>query len=76
MTTMQQLLDQKGRKIWSIHQDATVFDAIAKMAEKNIGSLVVMDGEKLVGIITERLCVPKIRFCNIGGEGRRERVVM
>ena len=54
MTTMQQLLDQKGRKIWSIHQDATVFDAIAKMAEKNIGSLVVMDGEKLVGIITER----------------------
>ena len=54
MTTMQQLLDQKGRKIWSIHQDATVFDAVAKMAEKDIGSLVVMDGEKLVGIITER----------------------
>jgi CBS domain-containing protein len=34
--------------------DATVFDAIAKMAENDIGSLVVMDGEKLVGIITER----------------------
>lgn len=54
MTTVQQLLDQKGRKIWSIHPDATVFDAIAEMAEKDIGSLVVMDGEKLVGIITER----------------------
>ena len=38
MTTVRQLLDQKGRKIWSIHPDATVFDAIAKMAEKDIGS--------------------------------------
>jgi CBS domain-containing protein len=54
MTTVRQLLDQKGRNIWSIHPDATVFDAIAKMAEKDIGSLVVMEGEELVGIITER----------------------
>ena len=54
MTTVRQLLDQKGRKIWSIKPDATVLDAIAKMAEKNIGSLVVMDGDELVGIITER----------------------
>ena len=54
MSTLRQLLDQKGRNIWSIHPDATVFDAIAKMAEKDIGSLVVMEGEELVGIITER----------------------
>ena len=54
MTTVRQLLDQKGTSIWSIHPDATVFDAIAKMAEKDIGSLVVMEGEELVGIITER----------------------
>jgi CBS domain-containing protein len=54
MTTVRQLLDQKGRKLWSIHPDATVFDAIAKMAEKDIGSLVVMDRDELVGIITER----------------------
>ena len=54
MTTVRQLLDQKGRNIWSIHPDAAVFDAIAKMAEKDIGSLVVMEGEELVGIITER----------------------
>src|SRR3977135_4565228 len=54
MTTVRQLLDQKGRNIWSIHPDATVFDAIAKMAEKDIGSLVVMEGEEVVGIITER----------------------
>jgi CBS domain-containing protein len=54
MTTVRQLLDQKGTNIWSIHPDATVFDAVAKMAEKDIGSLVVMEGEELVGIITER----------------------
>jgi len=54
MTMVRQLLDQKGRKIWFIHPDATVFDAVAKMAEKDVGSLVVMDGDELVGIITER----------------------
>jgi len=54
MVTVRQLLDQKGRAVWTIHPDATVFDAIAKMAENDIGSLVVVDGEKLVGIITER----------------------
>jgi CBS domain-containing protein len=54
MTTVRQLLDQKGGKIWSIHPDTTVFDAVAEMAEKDIGSLIVMDGDELVGIITER----------------------
>jgi len=54
MTTVRHLLDQKGYKIWSIQPDETVFAAIAKMAEKDIGSLVVMDGDELVGIITER----------------------
>jgi len=54
MATARQLLDQKGRTIWSIRPDATVFDAVAKMAEKNVGSLLVMEGDRLVGIITER----------------------
>ncbi len=54
MTTVRQLLDQKGRETYSINPDATVYDAIAKMAEKDIGSLVVMDGDKIVGVITER----------------------
>ena len=54
MTTVRQLPDQKGREIWFTHPDATVFDAVAEMAENDIGSLVVMSGDKLVGIITER----------------------
>src|SRR5215207_2774886 len=54
MTTVRQLLDQKGSTIWSIGADATVFDAIAKMDEEDVGSLIVMDGEEIVGIMTER----------------------
>jgi CBS domain-containing protein len=52
--TVKHLLKQKGWNVWSIDPNATVLDAVAKMAEKDIGSLVVMDGEKLIGIITER----------------------
>ncbi len=52
--TVRHLLEQKGRTVWTIDPDATVFNALAKMAENDVGSLVVMDGEKLVGIITER----------------------
>ena len=54
--TVRDILQQKGRNLWTIAPDATVFDALAKMAEKDVGSLVVMDreNEKLIGIITER----------------------
>jgi CBS domain-containing protein len=52
--TVRHLLEQKGRNVWTIRPDSTVFDALAKMAEKDIGPLVVMDGEKLVGVVTER----------------------
>ena len=52
--TVRHILHQKGRNLWTIAPDATVFDALAKMAEKDVGSLVVMDREKLIGIITER----------------------
>ena len=54
MITIRQLLEQKGRDIVSIPPDATVFDAIAKMADNDVGSLVVIDAEGLAGIITER----------------------
>jgi len=52
--TVKHLLEQKGRNVWTIDPDVTVLDAVAKMAKKDVGSLVVMDGEKLVGIVTER----------------------
>lgn len=54
MKLVQHLLGSKGRGIISITSDASVLDAIRIMADKTIGSLLVMDGEKLLGIVTER----------------------
>jgi CBS domain-containing protein len=54
MTTVRQLLDEKGHNVFTVGSDETVFDAIRKMADENIGSLVVCEGRKLIGIITER----------------------
>jgi len=54
MKLVQHLLDSKGREIISIVQDASVFDAIKLMADRAVGSLLVMDGDNLQGIVTER----------------------
>jgi CBS domain-containing protein len=54
MTTIRQLLREKGEKVISIGPSDLVNNAIRIMAEKNIGSLVVMEGETLKGIVTER----------------------
>jgi len=54
MATIQQLLAQKGGGVLSIGPDDTVYNAIKKMADENVGSLVVMEQGKLIGIITER----------------------
>ena len=54
MKTVQHLLNEKGHEVYSVHPDDSVFDAIKKMADKNIGSLVVMVDDQIVGIITER----------------------
>lgn len=54
MKLVSHLLDTKGREVISISEDASVLDAIRLMAERVVGSLLVMDGERLRGIVTER----------------------
>ena len=54
------ILYQKTSALWSVVPGATVFDAIKLMAEKNIGSLLVMSGCKLIGVFTERDYTRKI----------------
>jgi CBS domain-containing protein len=54
MATVRQLLDEKGHNVFTVGPNETVFDAIRKMAKENIGSLVVCEGLKPIGIITER----------------------
>lgn len=48
------IMAQKGSTVWSIAPTATVFDAIALMADKNVGALPVVENDKLIGIISER----------------------
>lgn len=54
MTTLRNILQEKRGNIWSVAPDTTVYDAIKMMADKNVGALVVLEGEKLSGIISER----------------------
>ena len=54
MKLVKHLLDSKGRGIISIVPDASVLDALKLMADKLVGSLLVMQGDELVGIFTER----------------------
>jgi len=54
VTTIRQLLTDKGDQVFSVGPESTVFEAIRKMADENVGCLVVCEAEKPVGIITER----------------------
>ena len=54
MTTIAQLLNAKGKQIWSVEPKATIFEALEIMSEKGIGALLVMEDGKLKGIFSER----------------------
>lgn len=54
MASVKQLLQGKGHDVWSIGPEASVYDAIAKMAQEEVGALVVLEGESLVGLMSER----------------------
>jgi CBS domain-containing protein len=60
LDTVESVLSQKQGRIYAIAPDATVYEALAMMAEKEIGSLLVMSGERLVGLISERDYARKI----------------
>ncbi len=52
--TVKSILQRKGSQVWSVTPDTTLLEALKQMAEKNVGALVVLDGERLVGIFSER----------------------
>ena len=57
---VKKLLDKKGHDVYSVSSDATVYDALKLMAEKEIGALVVLEDGKMVGILSERDYARKI----------------
>lgn len=54
MKYVNQILDSKGHDVWFINPESSVFDAIKLMANKEVGALLVMEDDKLLGIVSER----------------------
>lgn len=60
MINVRDLVRQKGSRVFSVAPDATVLQALKLMAEENVGAVLVMSDERVVGILSERDCVRKL----------------
>lgn len=69
MTTVKQILNHKGTDVYSITSSAMIYEALEIMAEKKVGALLVIDDEKVVGIISERDYARKVA---LAGKSSRE----
>lgn len=67
-TFISQILKRKGSVVWSIAPDAKIYEALALMAEKNIGALVVLEAGRLVGLFTERDHARKVDLCGLNSK--------
>ena len=76
MPTVQQVLARKGRDVSTIDPDATVFDAIAEMTDKDIGALLVMEGKQVVGLVSEREYTRKVALSGRSSRDTRVRDIM
>ena len=76
MLSVQQLLDQKPKGIFSVAPTDPVLTAIKKMAEHHVGALLVMNGDKLVGIISERDYARKVVLLGRSSEETRVEAIM
>jgi CBS domain-containing protein len=54
MNQLSEILDEKGHDVLRIEADASVFEAVKRMVEANVGSLLVTEGDEITGIVTER----------------------
>jgi len=70
--TVDAILKSKGNAVWSVTPDTMVFDAIKLLADKNVGALMVMDGEALVGVFSERDYTRKVAL--LGKNSKQTRV--
>jgi CBS domain-containing protein len=70
------ILARKGSAVWSISPDATVFEAIQLMANKNVGALPVVDNSRLIGIISERDYTQKVILKGLSSKDTAVRDIM
>lgn len=72
MKTVREMLLKKGNKVYSISQNQKIFEALQLMADKEVGALLVLDDERLVGIISERDYARKVA---LEGKSSKESLV-
>jgi len=60
MKKIKEVLDSKGRDVLSIAPDTSIYEAVTLMADRGVGSLLVMEGDRLVGLVSERDCAWKV----------------
>jgi CBS domain-containing protein len=76
MANVAKLLEKKGKELISVSSDTVIRDAIAKMAEKSAGTALVMDGNKLIGIFSERDFIRKVYLKDKCGKGTKVSEIM
>ena len=76
MSIVRELLQEKGIDIFSIEPDASVYEALRIMAEKNVGALLVLEDKKIVGIFTERDYARKIMLKGLSSKETLVRDIM
>jgi CBS domain-containing protein len=77
MSSIDQILKNKPSKaVHAIGPDETVYEAVRKMAEHNIGALLVMDGDAIVGIVTERDYARKVALAGRSSKDARVADIM
>ena len=69
MITVREMIRKKGEEVWSVHSDATVFEALKLMADRNAGAVMVINDGRVAGILSERDC---IRRLDLQGRASRE----
>ena len=62
MATVRDMIRKKGSEVFSVTPDVTVFEVLESMATHNIGALLVMRGDEVAGIVSERDCVRKLEL--------------
>jgi CBS domain-containing protein len=70
------LLEEKGRDIWALSPDSTVYDAIDQMADKGIGALLVIEDGQLIGIVSERDYARKVILMGKSSRDTQVREIM
>jgi CBS domain-containing protein len=76
MRRVKDILRNKGTEVWSVAPGATVYDALRLMAEKNVGAVLVMENERLVGVFSERDYARKVALRGKTDKDTQVRAIM